>query len=127
MTVDEFRSSLCQYFDNGSGIRFDVLPEIIQRLESLYEVINSLFQYRFYSASLLIVYDGSPTSKIVDVRMIDFANTVCKAAPINDEPSNNHIGPDKGYLYGLESLMGYFREISNNNGSILQTPDTNEE
>jgi len=112
LSIDEFRLSLIQFIDNGHQKRLDVLPEIIQRLESLYTIINSLLKYRFYSGSLLIVYDGSSQSNLIDVRMIDFANTI---RGINDESSSNHIVPDKGYLCGLESLIKIFREILNDN------------
>jgi len=117
LSIDEFRLSLIQFIDNGHQKRLDVLPEIIQRLESLYIIINSLLKYRFYSGSLLIVYDGSFQSNHIDVRMIDFANTI---RGTNDESSNNHSGPDKGYLCGLERLIGFFREISNDKESEKQ-------
>lgn len=46
--------------------------------------------------------------------MIDFANTI---RANNDESSSSsnhhHHGPDKGYLYGLERLIGIFRGILN--------------
>jgi hypothetical protein len=47
--------------------------------------------------------------------MIDFANTIL-GTKTNDETSqslNKHNGPDKGYLYGLEHLIGLFRGILN--------------
>ncbi|UJR30852.1 hypothetical protein I4U23_018367 [Adineta vaga] len=110
LTIEEFRLSLEQYFHNGRTQRLDVLPKIIERLESLYIIVKSLLKYRFYSGSLLIVYDGSPSSNLIDVRMIDFANTILGTSN-DDDLSNNHIGPDKGYLYGLERLIGFFRNI----------------
>ncbi|CAF3042660.1 unnamed protein product [Rotaria sp. Silwood2] len=126
LTVDEFRSSLVQYFDNGRTQRFDVVPEIIQRLESLYIIINSLVKCRFYSGSLLIVYDGSLQSKLIDVRMIDFAHTIC-GTTTNDDSSNNNVDPDRGYLHGLESLIGIFREILNNDGKHIVGTETRKE
>jgi hypothetical protein len=123
LTIDEFRLSLGQFIDNGCVKRLDILPAIIERLESLYIIINSLVKYRFFSGSLLIVYDGSPQSNLIDVRMIDFANTM-RDTTINDESSENYIGPDKGYLCGLESLIKYFREILNDgekNSTIIDT------
>jgi hypothetical protein len=126
LTIDEFRSSLVQYIDNGCIKRLDVLPEIIERLESLYVNINSLLKYRFYSGSLLIVYDGSPQSNLIDVRMIDFANTI-RGTTINDESSelsNNHSDPDKGYLCGLESLIKNFRDILNDGEQKSTTTET---
>ncbi len=113
LTVDGFRSALVEFFDNGRTKRQDVLPEIIQRLESLYKTIDSLSKYRFYSGSLLIVYDGLTQSNLIDIRMIDFAHSIY--VPINDETtaSNNPLGTDKDYLFGLERLIDVFREILN--------------
>ncbi len=110
--MDGFRSALSEFFNNGRTKRLDIVPEIIERLKSLYETIDSLSKYRFYSGSLLIVYDGLTQSNLTDVRMIDFAHSIY--APINDETSasNNPLGPDKGYLFGLERLIDVFRNIS---------------
>lgn len=95
------------FIDNGRTRRLDVLPEIINRLRALHETINSLAQYRFFSGSLLIVYDGLLQSDLIDVRMIDFAHSIhaSAAAP------NPHAGPDEGYLFGLEHLIDMFRAI----------------
>ncbi|CAF1412056.1 unnamed protein product [Rotaria magnacalcarata] len=115
LNIEEFCSSLVQYFDNGSTQRIDVISGIIERLEALHVIISSLVKYRFYGGSLLIVYDGSVNSKCIDVRMIDFAHTI-SAKTNDDESSMCHSDPDKGYLHGLESLIGIFRDILNNGG-----------
>ena len=118
LNIEEFRSSLVQYLDNGHTKRFDVIPEIIERLESLHVILTSLSKYRFYSGSLLIVYDGSLHSNLIDVRMIDFANTIRGTI---DDSSNTHTGPDKGYLCGLERLIGFLKEILNDNETNQST------
>ncbi|CAF2371944.1 unnamed protein product [Rotaria sp. Silwood2] len=123
LTIDGFRSALVEFFDNGRTKRLDVLPEIIERLESLYETINSLSKYRFYSGSLLIVYDGLPQSNLIDVRMIDFAHSIYASTADETSASNSHIGPDKGYLFGLERLKGVFKEILNEEKKSLPTID----
>ena len=111
LSVEGFRLTLAQYFDNGRTKRLDVLPDLIERLKALYITIGSLAKYRFYSGSLLIVYDGSVQSNLIDVRMIDFAHTI-RATASDDESSNRHLGPDKGYLFGLECLIEVLKEIS---------------
>jgi hypothetical protein len=123
LTVDGFRSALVEFFNNGHALRLDVLPGILERLESLYITISSLLKYRFYSGSLLIVYDGSLQSDLIDIRMIDFAHSIY-ATTTNDETtaaaaSNNHMGPDKGYLFGLERLTDVFREILNDGKKMI--------
>jgi inositol-hexakisphosphate 5-kinase len=119
LNVDGFRSALVQYFDNGQCQRIDVLPELIARLESLYIKIDSLAKYRFYSGSLLIVYDGSLQSNLTDVRMIDFAHTTCSAMPDDESSNYSSLGPDQGYLYGLRFLIGLLKEIFDNGKQTL--------
>lgn len=58
-----------------------------------------------------MVYDGSLQSNLIDVRMIDFAHTV-RATVSEDESSSKHLGPDDGYLFGLERLIDVLKEIS---------------
>ena len=111
LNIEEFRSSLVQFFDNGREKRFDVIPKILERLESLLVVLSSLLKYRFYSGSLLIVYDGAPHSNCIDVRMIDFASTI--RGNNEDAAANNHPGPDKGYLCGLERIIGFLKDMFN--------------
>ncbi|CAF0768993.1 unnamed protein product [Adineta ricciae] len=113
LSVEGFRSALVEFFDNGRTKRLDVLPEIIDRLRTLYETINSLARYRFYSGSLLIVYDSSLQSDLIDVRMIDFAHSIHASTTDETSASNIHMGPDKGYLCGLEHLINIFKEIFN--------------
>lgn len=105
--------SLCQYFDNGRHKRIDILPRLIDRLQTLHRTIESLGKYRFYSGSLLIVYDGSPNSDLIDVRMIDFAHAI-RTSELDDEPHQDRLGPDKGYLYGIQCLINLFQDILNN-------------
>ena len=65
--------------------------------------------FHFYCSSILVAYDGlklqddfhgCPESA-VDVRIIDFAHTIC------DENSTN----DEGYLYGLRSLIKHLQGV----------------
>lgn len=94
----------------------ELLEPIQHQLQALLSVIRSQSSYRFYSSSLLIIYDGQeppPTphgtnvSK-VDVRMIDFAHTTYKGS------WNEHTtydGPDPGYIFGLENLIQILQGI----------------
>ncbi|CAF1063548.1 unnamed protein product [Adineta steineri] len=124
LTVEGFRSELAEFFNNGRIKRLDIVPEIIERLKSLYETINSLPKYRFYSGSLLIVYDGLPQSNRIDIRMIDFAHSICASTTDESTASNNHLGPDRGYLFGLERLIDAFKEIFNDGTKSTINIDT---
>ena len=90
----------------------------LHKLSQLRESVAQLNSYRFYSASLLFIYEGksfSAKSKLncqdetgnssrrwfhgeVNVRLIDFAHYCC-----GDE--SVHPGPDAGILYGLDNLI----------------------
>ena len=110
LTVDGFRSALKEFFNNGRTKRTDVLPALIDRVRSLHETIDSLSAYRFYSGSLLIVYDGLTSSNLIDIRMIDFAHTIIGT---RNPSSTDALDPDRDYLFGLERLMDVFKEILN--------------
>ncbi len=107
-----FREELRSFLDNGVRFRSELLSAIIDTLEELVDVIQRQDSYRFFSSSLLIIYDGAEgtgsgcgltsslpqgltdTRRMVDIRMIDFNS--CTAS---GRDNNRYIGPDKGYLY----------------------------
>ncbi|MBZ3887567.1 Inositol hexakisphosphate kinase 3 [Sciurus carolinensis] len=129
LSVEGFRQTLYQFLHDGSRLRAELLEPILHRLRALLSVIRSQSSYRFYSSSLLIIYDGQePTPggmhpqeapqkapgsapaglAKVDIRMIDFAHTTYKGS------WNEHTtydGPDPGYIFGLENLIGILQDI----------------
>lgn len=58
LNEDGFKSALCRFFDNGLGLRVHVIRKVLAKLEQLRRVIEKQSSYRFYSCSLLIVYEG---------------------------------------------------------------------
>ncbi|CAF1334460.1 unnamed protein product, partial [Didymodactylos carnosus] len=118
LTIDGFKQTLRQYLDNGVQIRTDVIQPILERLHTLYTVICTLSRYRFYSGSLLIIYEGSQQqqeqsmsdeSRLIDIRMIDFAHSL--RAPTSSDVGSLHTGPDNGYLFGLNKIMEFLKDI----------------
>ncbi|CAM2107397.1 inositol hexakisphosphate kinase 3 isoform X1 [Caretta caretta] len=129
LSPDGFRQALYQFLHNGNRLRTDVLEPIVSQLKALLSVIKSQSSYRFYSSSLLIIYDGQEPKENketldnhpqgcfqninrtmphgtgypkVDVRMIDFAHTTYKGSKYNH---TIYDGPDHGYIFGLENLV----------------------
>ncbi|CAN8001521.1 unnamed protein product [Ixodes hexagonus] len=99
------------------------------RLPWALQAVEQLESFRFYTSSLLILYEGKntdgnsnesnrppterayvkrppATSSLVDVRMIDFAHSV-------HNPKDQ--GPDQGYLFGLESLIAQLQMLKQDN------------
>lgn len=99
--------SLRQFFWNSiTGIRKDVILPILAKTRELLTLLSSPHtKYRFYSTSLLLVYEGdieSPnTLSKIDVRMIDFAHTF----PKGDKED------DTGYVIGLRNLIAMLERM----------------
>ncbi|XP_022597783.1 inositol hexakisphosphate kinase 1 [Seriola dumerili] len=58
LSIEGFRQALYQYMHNGKGLRQDLFEPILNKLRSLKAVLERQASYRFYSSSLLIIYEG---------------------------------------------------------------------
>ncbi|XP_041080988.1 inositol hexakisphosphate kinase 1-like isoform X2 [Polyodon spathula] len=170
LSNEGFQLALYQFMHNGSQLRKDLFQPILSKLRNLVAVLEKQASYRFYSSSLLIIYDGKqpgaepghrpaepsgldpslPTESPaqppsdptplqphshttpgqsapaplpapqhsacpppkVDVRMIDFAHSTFKG--FRDDQTV-HDGPDRGYVFGLESLISILEDIQKEN------------
>uniref|UniRef100_UPI00398ED05A inositol hexakisphosphate kinase 1 n=1 Tax=Pristiophorus japonicus TaxID=55135 RepID=UPI00398ED05A len=61
LSIEGFGKALYQFLHNGIYLRMDLFDVILQKLHSLKEVLQKQDSYRFYSSSLLIIYDGKET------------------------------------------------------------------
>jgi len=103
VTPDTMVDSLNKYFDLGTRVRYDVLGEFIKRLKVFQQWMESQNKLRFYSSSLLFVYDAANNDGAhCHMKMIDFAHVF----PI---PENN--GRDEGYIIGVRNLISHFDKI----------------
>ncbi|NXF97235.1 IP6K3 kinase, partial [Eubucco bourcierii] len=134
LSAEGFRQTLRQFLCNGNQLRTELLEPIVLRLKALLSVIRKQSSYRFYSSSLLIIYDGQEHKEStaalgnhlhfprtnctppqgtqhsrVDVRMIDFAHTTFKGSKCNH---TTYDGPDQGYIFGLENLIKILQSLS---------------
>ena len=72
------------------------------QLKDLIAVLQDLPGCRFYTCSLLLVYDGAAiTDQNVKVKMIDFA---CSTVPNGSKIWNAYQDPDNNFLQGLRQL-----------------------
>eukprot|EP00741_Cyanophora_paradoxa_P019440 tig00021127_g18767.t1 len=55
---ETFRNCVRRYFHNGSRYRTDLVPLFLDRLRKLLALFLDQREFRFYSSSLLLVYDG---------------------------------------------------------------------
>ena len=100
---------MTQFFHNGERLRTDVFPSLLDQLTRLLSVVSQLDSFRFFTSSLLIIYDGVDPGEI-DVQVIDFAHAT-HATP-DSQLAEPHEGPDQGFIFGLNNLIELIEELS---------------
>ena len=93
----------------------DIISHVISSLNDLIGVLVKLDTYRFYTASLLVTYDGDIKNEpLFDLRLIDFAHSTHKGLrdPIV------HEGPDSGFIHGLKNLISLLEQLVQKNNQI---------
>ena len=58
LSVDGFNDSIYQFLYNGKRLRADAIVPLIKKLEDLKSVLCTLDTFRFYTSSLLLIYEG---------------------------------------------------------------------
>ncbi len=106
LDVTGFENTVFAYLADGN--RSDIIEPLVNRLEELYQTIDSLDSWRFFCCSLLIMYEGDIGNGMhhnFEVRMIDFSHVTMGGE------NNEHVGPDTGYLVGLRNLIRLFNKF----------------
>jgi len=128
---EDFKRAIGEFFlsgststDSKSRLRTDMVSKILRKLISLRRVIQQLDSFRFYTSSLLLTYDGGrpepaldqeeedEEDECADVRIIDFANSTHDGLILDS--SARHCGPDDGFLFGLDTLIGVLQDLPAN-------------
>ncbi|KAM6981406.1 inositol hexakisphosphate kinase 2-like [Aplochiton taeniatus] len=60
LSLSGFKEALFQFFHDGRRLRHELLSPVLRRLKEMKAALESCESYRFYSSSLLIIYDGVP-------------------------------------------------------------------
>ena len=110
------KCAIAEFFSNGVEFRREILVQFVHKLKRLLHIVqNDGISCRFYSTSLLLLYEGAAnkdSSDDVDLRMIDFAHTFLKT----DDEEN-----DDGYVFGLTNLVKLLEEIDNESRTMSPT------
>lgn len=64
LSVQGFKEALYQFFHNGKNLRRELIDPVIKKLTELKMVLEKQESYRFYSSSLLIIYDGKELPEV---------------------------------------------------------------
>lgn len=60
LSLAGFKEALCQFFSDGRVLRRELLSPVLHRLKEMRAILEACESYRFFSSSLLIIYDGAP-------------------------------------------------------------------
>ncbi|GBM92667.1 Inositol hexakisphosphate kinase 1 [Araneus ventricosus] len=59
LTVDGFQKALYNFLHDGVKLRYNVISALLEKLRNLHLVVQRLNTFRFFTSSLLIIYNGS--------------------------------------------------------------------
>ncbi|XP_060897277.1 inositol hexakisphosphate kinase 1 [Labrus mixtus] len=90
LSIEGFRQALYQYMHNGKVLRQDLFEPILNKLRSLKAVLERQASYRFYSSSLLIIYEGQEPEAPSVLSSGQHAALIQKTPAVPTEP---HRGP----------------------------------
>uniref|UniRef100_A0A8C5L7M4 Kinase n=1 Tax=Jaculus jaculus TaxID=51337 RepID=A0A8C5L7M4_JACJA len=146
LSVQGFKEALFQFFHNGRCLRRELLGPVLKKLTELKAVLERQESYRFYSSSLLVIYDGKEWPEVAldsDAEDLEdlseesadesagaYAYKPVSASSVDvrmidfahttcrlfGEDSVVHEGQDAGYIFGLQSLIDIVTEISEESG-----------
>lgn len=63
LTLQDFKEALFQFFHTGRRLRRELLSPVLHKLRDMQAALEACESYRFYSSSLLIIYDGASPLK----------------------------------------------------------------
>lgn len=120
------------FFFDGKEYHLDVIKELVKRLQKLRDTISQLDTYRFFSTSLLLLYEGKRKAErtdisngsistktsnpspcethppLVEAKLIDFEN-LTHGSYTNDPIK--YTGPDSGAIKGLTTIIVFLQSI----------------
>ncbi|XP_055314170.1 uncharacterized protein LOC129575181 [Sitodiplosis mosellana] len=129
LNEDGFKKALYNFFHNGFRLRTRVVRKVVQKLDQLRRVIERQSSYRFYSCSLLIVYEGYEDPK--DMLPMD-EDVLAVTSPTDDIHSSKGEGDNQSRSIEDDSHSGncsYDADASNDSIELNlsldeQQPDT---
>jgi len=104
ITAEQLPAFISGFLYNGVDFHSCLLKFYISQLQKIQEWMNEQCKYRFYSSSILFVYDGNGSPKKnfkADIRMIDFAHVI----------KTDDRKLDYGYLIGINNLLNFLESF----------------
>lgn len=88
--VEGFREGLMEFLHNGNRLRTDALVPLVDNLLELKAVLQSLDTFRFYTSSLLLIYEGLDPELCGDNEATD-EDMICKTESRSLAPTTTNF------------------------------------
>ncbi|KAG8222261.1 hypothetical protein J437_LFUL001459 [Ladona fulva] len=112
LNEEGFKGALYKFFHNGFHLKKRVIRQVLSKLSSLQKVIKRQSSFRFYSSSLLVVYEGYEWDEAIEYPLHDFTN---ESTVSDDECSLPN---------GDSSLPGTEHETSNSSDCLSHSDES---
>ena len=116
LATDSLVKTLTDFLYNGNRYRLELLPQLIEKLRELREVIRHLDSYRLFSSSLLIMYEGEDPLGSGSGRTL--VQNGCAASEEVLYSSEEHL---HGLLQSTECFSPDFTQSVNNQSNASET------
>jgi len=103
----------------GEKIRKNVLVRFIEKLKYIYEVLEESKGFRFFSTSLLFVYDSKKNDdeedEIIDLPITDESHERVKLIDFGQTHfDSDSLSPDNDMLNSIDNLLSILQSILGN-------------
>ncbi|PFX33609.1 inositol hexakisphosphate kinase 2-like isoform X1 [Stylophora pistillata] len=85
-----FKEELITFLHNGQQFRTELIEPLLQRLRKLYKVIEKQHSFRFYSSSLLLMYEGDMDDSVETTKSCSSTKEREKGQSKAETPTSNH-------------------------------------
>eukprot|EP01006_Ploeotia_vitrea_P024678 TRINITY_DN57494_c0_g1_i1.p1 TRINITY_DN57494_c0_g1~~TRINITY_DN57494_c0_g1_i1.p1 ORF type:complete len:867 (-),score=42.59 TRINITY_DN57494_c0_g1_i1:149-2749(-) len=99
-------NAITMFLSDGVSIRTDCLPPYLSELRNILAWFEQQDVYRFYSSSILLMYDGATNTTSTKVMMVDFAHVHTSSRGVLDD----------SYLFGLRTLVNLMERVEKQAG-----------
>ncbi|XP_015911686.1 inositol hexakisphosphate kinase 1 isoform X1 [Parasteatoda tepidariorum] len=93
LNVDGFHKTLYKFLHDGTKLRYNIITALLEKLHKLYSTVQNLNTFRFFTSSLLIIYNGSEQCCVGNEN-----NTDCEASSGLKLTDNGNIEKNKKLL-----------------------------
>ncbi|XP_049779049.1 inositol hexakisphosphate kinase 3-like [Schistocerca cancellata] len=119
LSVGGFQQAVRQFLHNGSHLRSDVLGPLIRRLEELAAVVTQQEATRFYTTSLLLIYDGLEHSCTEGKMKFDFEIRSLQNSAVRQEEEKTAFMQGSRRSSSVELLDRPLKELTTDEVGIV--------